>query len=102
MADLTLDEIKDALRKMDAGLSEDDDGFKAQVVMVSSLQVGPNVSRLAAFTGISKELITNFSRNLRKNGVWRGTRVYANWFETDGGIDFLLDTNVALGCIERR
>lgn len=101
MAKLTLKQIKAELHRMDRGQSEDEETFKAGVVLIASLRVGPNIRKLAKFTGYPYALIAKFAHNLRKSRVWRGGRVYANWFEKDGGVDFALDTGVAVGWMTR-
>jgi|SRR5882724_6174480 len=101
MTNLTCAKIKRELLKIDPSLTADDSGFRAQVIMVSSLQVGPNIRKLAAFTKYPISEITKISRNLRKNQVWRGSKVHAAWFEKDGGIALACDTCVALGWIKR-
>lgn len=97
----TLRKIKIELHKMDPALSEDDDAFKAGVVLLSSLQVGPNVQKLARFTGYRISLIAKFGFNLRVSGVWRDDKIYASWFDKNGGASFWMDIGVALGWLKR-
>lgn len=101
MVDLTREQIEREVLKMDPGLKPDDEAVKAQVIMLASVQIGPNIKKLIKFTGYPPGLVHKFGHNLRKNGVWHGRRVRANWFDEGGYIDLLLDTNVALGYLER-
>lgn len=93
--------IKREVMKWDPGLSPDEADFRAAVVLLSSAQIGPNIRRLAKFTGYRPDEIADFSRNLRKSQIWKGGRVYAGWFGEGGGIALACDINVALGYIER-
>jgi hypothetical protein len=101
MAKLTATKIKREIMKWDPGLSPDEPEFRAAVVLMSSAHVGPNIRRLAKFTGYRSKEIAGFSRNLRKSQIWNGGRVQAGWFGEDGGIALACDINVALGYIVR-
>lgn len=101
MAKITATKIKKEIMKWDPGLSPDEEGFRAAVVLVSSAHVGPNIRRLVKFTGYSYGQIAKFGHNLRKSKIWRGGRVEAGWSGEDGGIALACDINVALGFIER-
>lgn len=99
---MRLKEIEVAVQKMDPGLQPDDEAYKATVVLLSSLEVGPHIQRLKKFTGYPRELLMKFSHFLRKNGVWRGGRVYADWFdEKEGAAALIMDSLVAQGMMER-
>jgi hypothetical protein len=101
MAELTIGKVKRLVLKSDPGLKQDDPGFRAAVVLLSSAHVGPNIRRLVVFTGFTAGEIAGFSKNLRKSKVWRGSKVRADWFGENGGIALALDVNVALGYLER-
>jgi hypothetical protein len=99
---MTREEIVKTILKMDPGLTPDDEAFKAQLVMLAALdQETLDVRKLAKFTGVSVGLVNKFAHNLRKNGVWKGRKIYADWFGENGGIEFNLDTCVAIGWMER-
>lgn len=101
MGKMTATKIKHEVMKWDPGLSPDDPGFRAAVVLLSSAHVGPNIRRLSKFTGYRSGEIAEFGRRLRKSGIWTGSKVYAGWFGEDGGIAMACDINIALGYIER-
>lgn len=101
MAKVTATKIKREVMKWDQGMSPDEPGFRAAVILLSSAQVGPNIRRLAKFTGYRAAEIAEFSRNLRKSQIWKGGKIQAEWFGEDGGIALACDINVALGYIER-
>lgn len=100
---MTREEIEAAISGGDPSLSRDDEIFKAQCVMfASAIHHRFDVKWLAKFTGINQSLVSKFAHNLRKGGVWRGRKIYANWAdEKDGGISFALDSMVATGLMER-
>ena len=98
---MTLDEIKQGLRKMDPTFDESDETNQAQIVMLAALEVGQSQKRLRLFTGIDSALIAKFAHNLRKSGIWANGKVYANWWQEEGRTAFLCDTLVALGFLER-
>lgn len=100
---MTLEEIKREVRRLDPKEHESSEAFKAQVVMLASLEVGPSVLKLTKFTGYQRSLIYKFNHNLRKSGIWTRGRVHAaNWFDAEmGGIAFGCDVCVALGLMKR-
>lgn len=99
---MTREKIVKSLFAMDPKSDPESEAFKAQLVMLSALdQKTLDVRKLAKFTGISIGLVNKFAHNLRKSGTWRGRKIYANWFEENGGIAFNLDTCVAIGWMER-
>ena len=103
-AKFTLEEIKkDVAEIVGKDLTEDEDdiAFKASVVLLSSAVVGPSIERLAKFTGYPRSLISEFSKRLRENGIWKGGKIYANWLDPHGGVDFICDSMVAVGWMAR-
>ena len=100
---MTREEIEKAILDGDAGMTRDDEVFKAQCVMMASAVHGRfGVKWLANFTGLPQSLVSKFSHNLRKSGVWKGRRIHANWAdEEDGGISFALDSMIAVGMMQR-
>jgi len=101
MAKITITKIKQEIMKWDPGMSPDEEAFRAAVVLISSAHVGPNIRRLAKFTGYPSGQIATFGRNLRKSKIWRGGKIEAGWGGKDGGIALACDINVALGFINR-
>ncbi len=99
---MTIDEVKAELKKMDPAFDEGDENCQAAIVLLSSLEVGTSIRKLREFTGLPSGLISKFSYNLRKSGVWRDSKVYADWAdEESGGVSFTLDTLVATGMMQR-
>lgn len=99
---MTIEEIEKAIFEMDPGLTRDDEPFQAQVVMLASADQGMmGIRRLSKFTRIPERMVSKFAHNLRKGGIWRGRKIYADWAGEDGGIAFTLDSMVAVGLLER-
>jgi hypothetical protein len=97
-----LSRIKAELHKWDRGQSEDDDTFKAAVVMLAATHIGQDVRKLAQFTGYPYALVAKFSINLRTSGIWRNGKTYADWDDKkEGGAAFAIDTCVAVGWLKR-
>lgn len=104
MPRITLNFIKREVERIDLGVKPEDDEYKIAVVLLSSLRVGPNIKRLAKYTKYPRSIIAEFSKNLRKSGIWRGGKIcHSGWFDEDGsgGIAFILDCSAGLGLIER-
>lgn len=96
-------EIKKAVHQIDPALSEDDEAFKAMAVLLSSAVCGPNVVKLKRFTSYPSDLLNKFAYRLRRNGIWKGARVYADWMDPEeGGAALILDSLVAQGMMERQ
>lgn len=100
---LTIKKIKDEVRRLTKDKDEDGEGFRASVILLSSVNVGPNVKKIAKFTGYPRSFVWKIGKNLRDNGVWRGNKVAAGeWFEKGGGVAFICDSLVAVGMLQRR
>ena len=99
---MTREQIVKELFKMDQDVDPESEAFKAQLVMLAALsEETMDVKRLAKFTKIDISLVAKFAHNLRKNGIWNGRKVCADWAGEDGGISFDLDTCVAIGLMNR-
>jgi hypothetical protein len=96
----TIERVRREVKRMNPALDEENDGFAAAVVLISSVILGPNVRRIARFTGYSRCRVAEWGRRLRENGIWQGDRVgAAGWFEEDGGLEFWLHVAVAQGLL---
>lgn len=100
---MNIEEICDIVRESDPEVEVDSDDFMAAVVLLTAaLRTGAHPFRIQRFTGFSRELIDGFGENLRRCGVWKGFKTYADWTdEESGGIAFWCDVNVALGLLSR-
>jgi len=102
---LTVSEATEALRRdIDVDPSRDPECFDAGMVLLGSLIHGPNIKRIASWSGIPHVRVATVSRNLRQCGVWKGKCIDAQpWFDENGGaVAFLLDVMVGAGLCERR
>lgn len=99
---MNLKQMKAIIEKSDPNLSPDDECYQAQLVLLASAEVGPHIRRISQFTDVPYQKVVKFSHFLRKSGVWKGGRIHANWSDPKNGyISFLLDTNIALGFMQR-
>jgi hypothetical protein len=98
---MTLEEAKQFLvNEMKA--IEGEKFYKAGMVLLGSLHVGPNIVRIAKWAKMPRKEVAEFSKVLRENGVWVNGNIEADWLDEEhGGMYFLLDMMVAAGMIER-
>ena len=99
MKQLTLRQIKNGLRRFDPTM--DGEEYNVALILLSALNVGSNIRRIARFTGLTYRHVTEVGRRLRSNGVWVGRKTACNWDDKDGGLEFILDITVGLGFVER-
>jgi len=100
---VTIEYLKDEIKRLDPNLKEDDEGYLHALLLLSSLQVGTSIKKLAEFTHLDIGFVKKAVRLLRKSGVFVGRKISASeWFEEKtGGIAFWLDVGVAGGLIVR-
>lgn len=98
---LTLRKVKNEIRRMDPNCGDGED-FKTAVVLLSSLETGPDSDALATFTGYPRKFVREIGGRLRDSGIWKNGKVYAgDWFDKDGGLAFWLDVAVGRGFMRR-
>jgi hypothetical protein len=98
---LSIARVRREIHRMDPKLGPGSEEYLAAVTLLSSLQVGPNIKRLAKYMGQPRAKIAEFSRRLRANRVWRQGKVHCDWFGKHGGLEFWLDVGVAVGYMMR-
>lgn len=98
---VTLEQIRQEVKRLDPNLPEDIETFQHAVLLLSALVVGADVMKLATFTGYKLEWIQQVDTRLRRAGIWKGKQTAANWAGEDGGLEFWMDVCVAEGTIER-
>ena len=75
---------------------------RAAATLLAACVVGPSVKRIAKFLVLPRRVVAEFSRSARRNGIWRGGRVYGDYFnEETGGIELCLDANCLFGLMKR-
>ena len=95
-------EIRAAALEVEPEIDQDSEDFQATLTLLASTRVGPNIKKIVTVTGVPTRMVSAFAANLRKNGVWKNGKIYANWAdEKDGGIEFILDCLVARGLMDR-
>lgn len=100
----TVGNVKKEIKRMDPALDENDDAFKAAVIMLYGSITGKHHSRsLQAKTGYPMDFIVSVTGNLRKSGIWtKDGKTAADWNnEESGGVEFWIHVSVGLGFIER-
>lgn len=98
---MTLDQVKLAMLDMTGSLDMDNEGDQAAILLLSATQVGTSVAALTEFTKLPRAKVQQFVGRLRKNGVFKGGKISADWFGENGGIAFHCDVLVATGMLER-
>jgi len=99
---MNIEEIKKTVTEMDPALDPTDQCYAAAVVLLASVQVGTSVERVRQLTGYSRQVIRDFAKRLRENGVWKGKEVCGDWRdEKTEGVAFWCDVCVAVGWINR-
>ena len=95
--------IEEAIKRMDPNLDMGSDTFKAALILVVSAYIGANIRRVAKFTGYPYRLVNEVGNNLRKGGIWVGSRVAASeWFDSEvGGTAFWMHVLVGEGKLNR-
>jgi hypothetical protein len=101
---LTVEKLKRLIRENDPELPESSATFKVALVILAATKLGHlDRERLAEFTGIPTDLISEFGERLAANDVWMPDgSIDRSWQSDDSGIDFWLIVNLALGDMERQ
>lgn len=103
MKNVTVGNCKKMIIDMDRNIDQNDDSFKAAVVMLyGSLSGKHHAGTLRSKTGYASDFVKSVCSNLRKNLIWQNGMTHADWGnETEGSSEFWLHVAVALGFIER-
>lgn len=101
---LSINDIKECVRELEPNLSQNENTFKAMVVLLSLTQVAHTEEAICAFTGYSlkRGIVRKFLRNLERNGIIKDGIIYCSWDDpSEGTIAFALDSLVATGEVKR-
>ena len=99
--------VKDTLLELDPEVT----GLRAQsyntaLVVLSALTCGPNVQRLAAFTGLSQDFVAAIRARMVQAELWTELDVFSDhWNVAEGVVNttaFWLDVLIAEGLAVRR
>lgn len=74
---------------------------RLHVALLSSAVTGADVEELIRFTGWPADEIRGMVTIFEEKGIWKDGKVYANWFGSDGGLNFVLDCAVVDGLVQR-
>ena len=100
--EINLEYLKEEIKGLDPNLKEDDIAYSHALLLLASLVVGTSVKKIAGFTNLDFGLVKDAVKLLRKNGVFVGRKVHADWFdEKYGATAFWLDVCIADGLVER-
>lgn len=98
--DQALQAIKDELHRLTLK-DQDDPSFKTDVVLVAAaFGVGPDIEGLVAFTGYSRNFVSDISCRMHDSGLWSNSEVsFDHWFqgEYDWTFSLALDSLVGEG-----
>lgn len=75
-----------------------DSDHPGAAVVAAAAVVGPNVRRIAKFTGLPRSVVAKCGRNLRSSGLWQNNKIDRGWIED--GLELSLQGLVAEGLLE--
>jgi hypothetical protein len=99
--------VKEMVEELDPELrnQEDDLGYRVAVVLLSAVQLGPDVAKLSRSTGYEMALITDIWLRMQRAELWNEMDVCCDhWFLNNmmSSTQFWLDVLVAEGLAQRR
>jgi hypothetical protein len=99
---MKLRRIEQAILDMDRHLDVRDRAFRVALILACSVRIGPNVRRIAHYTGYPYQFVEEVGRRLRQSKIWNGRFIDAtNWCKEDGALAFWCEVNVGLGQLKR-
>jgi hypothetical protein len=100
---LTRAALREEIKKLDTALEPDSSSYVSACILMASAFVGANMRAVADLTGYCLDAVRKRAARLRKNGLWRGNRVFhSGWDDAeDGAWAFWLDVCIAEGLLKR-
>jgi hypothetical protein len=102
--DITL--IKDIIDRLDPSIAgeEGDPGYRAAVVLLAAVSVGPVVDKLVTLTGYETSFVNDICQRMYRAGLWSATEVRIDhWLAEDGdtiqAVQFWIDVLIAEGLL---
>ncbi|MEM7408893.1 MAG: hypothetical protein AAF430_01495 [Myxococcota bacterium] len=89
-----------AIEEWDPELERDHEAFVAAAVLLSTMYVGTDVTKLAAYTGYPKDQVAELARRFRRNKIWLSEGAFrAPWIteEDEWVAKFWMYVNVGTG-----
>lgn len=91
------------VKEMDPNLKEDDEGFKAAMVLVGAAQVGTSAEKIAERTGLPRSLVRKYVKRARQQRIFQRDQIACDWFDEEhGGVAFWLDVCVLRGLMNKK
>lgn len=79
-----------------------DPSIQSAMILMASGNVGPNAKRIAKLLGYPRKVVAEKARIARKNKIWVGGKIIAEWLDDKrGGVAFIADVAVLDGILER-
>lgn len=105
MTEISLNYVKQVAKDTDRSVDVKSSSFKTAVVLLSSLNLGPNVRGLTKYTGYGRHFIRIRAKRLFDFGVWtKEGKVQCSFINGQGTIhvvDFWLHVMLAEGTVVR-
>jgi hypothetical protein len=107
LKNLDLQFVKDTLSELDPSLdgSEQSESYMTALVLVSALVQGPNVRRLAVFTGVPEQFVERIRERMVRAELWDEIDVFSDhWFGEGNMVSMTalwLDILIAQGLVIR-
>lgn len=101
---MNISALKEAVKKADPKLKEEDESFMAAVIMLAPTETNTfDPDELARLLKYRRGFVRFVSSNLVKNGVWKNGKInHSGWFDKEsGGVAFWLDTAIGMGYVAR-
>lgn len=97
MKKLTRKDLVKEVERIDPSLKgeHEDPTFITMLILLASAVVGPNIKRISKHLNIPRYEVRERAINCRKNKIWRGGKISAEWSGKHGGVAFMLDACVA-------
>ena len=108
MTTICLEFVKETLLEIDPSLNgaEETESYKAALVLLSAMFLGPDTTRLVEFTRLSRTFISTIRKRMIRAELWTESATqYDHWFVGDCEIRpgcFWADVLVAEGQVVRR
>ena len=95
-------EIRKVLAAPEWGVAGSDEHSTALVLLVSAY-TGPSVCRIAKATGLPHDVVAHIGTQARRQKIWRGRKVFAEWADEDSGsLALACDAACTMGLLTRK
>lgn len=97
------DRFRDRIARLTANLDASSSTYQTAVLLLTALEVGQGVHKLALVTGFGREFVARCARRLVDNGVWHEGETVSPWTSSEAeDAAFWADVGVAEGKLYRR